>query len=163
KTFPCDGSDAVYFYTRDVPAGEKPLDLQARMFHPGASGLSEDPATGSATAAAAPLLADLASVGDGELNLRIGQGLGMGPPALLAPTEDLHLRCGQVLHAHPVAILDDLRDPLPVAMSVVALVAEDADRSRFLHQRRQLVEFFLCLRRLQVLRIDPVQRIERAA
>ena len=51
KTFPCDGSDAVYFYTRDVPAGEKPCELQARMFHPGASGLSEDPATGSATAA----------------------------------------------------------------------------------------------------------------
>ena len=59
KTFPCDGSDAVYFYTRDVPAGEKPCELQARMFHPGASGLSEDPATGSATAAAAALLADL--------------------------------------------------------------------------------------------------------
>ena len=59
KTFPCDGSDAVYFYTRDVPAAEKPCDLQARMFHPGASGLSEDPATGSATAAAAALLADL--------------------------------------------------------------------------------------------------------
>ena len=59
KTFPCDGSDAVYFYTRDVPADEKPCDLQARMFHPGASGLSEDPATGSATVAAAALLADL--------------------------------------------------------------------------------------------------------
>src|SRR5438105_4474306 len=53
KNLPCDGSDAVYFYTRDVPAGEKPCDLQARMFHPGSSGLSEDPATGSATAAAA--------------------------------------------------------------------------------------------------------------
>src|ERR1700736_165345 len=48
RTFPCDGSDAVYFYTRDVPAGERPLDLQARMFHPGSSGLSEDPATRSA-------------------------------------------------------------------------------------------------------------------
>ena len=39
KTFPCDGSDAVYLYTRDVPAAEKPCELQARMFHPGASGL----------------------------------------------------------------------------------------------------------------------------
>ena len=58
RTFPRDGSDAVYFYTRDVPAAEQPLDLQARMFHPGSSGLSEDPATGSATAAAAALLAD---------------------------------------------------------------------------------------------------------
>ena len=60
--FPRDGSDAVYFYTRDVPPAEQPLDLQARMFHPGASGLSEDPATGSATAAAAALLADLDGV-----------------------------------------------------------------------------------------------------
>ena len=58
-TFPCDDSDAIYFYTRDVPGSEKPCELQARMFHPGASGLSEDPATGSATAAAAALLADL--------------------------------------------------------------------------------------------------------
>ncbi|KRR07234.1 PhzF family phenazine biosynthesis protein [Bradyrhizobium jicamae] len=83
KTFPCDGSDAVYFYTRDVPSGEKPLDLQARMFHPGASGLSEDPATGSATAAAAALLADLDDIRDGELKLRIGQGVDMGRPSLL--------------------------------------------------------------------------------
>lgn len=83
KTFPCDGSDAVYFYTRDVPANEKPCDLQARMFHPGASGLSEDPATGSATAAAAALLADLDDTRDGELSLRIGQGFDMGRPSLL--------------------------------------------------------------------------------
>ncbi len=83
KTFPCDGSDAVYFYTRDVPAGEKPCELQARMFHPGASGLSEDPATGSATAAAAALLADLNDLKDGELRLKIGQGVDMGRPSLL--------------------------------------------------------------------------------
>ena len=75
--------DAVYFYTRDVPADEKPCDLQARMFHPGASGLSEDPATGSATAAAAALLADLDATRDGELKLRIGQGVDMGRPSLL--------------------------------------------------------------------------------
>ncbi|WP_213285750.1 PhzF family phenazine biosynthesis protein [Bradyrhizobium sp. sGM-13] len=83
KTFPCDGSDAVYFYTRDVPADERPCDLQARMFHPGASGLSEDPATGSATAACAALLADLDPTKDGELKLRIGQGVDMGRPSLL--------------------------------------------------------------------------------
>jgi trans-2,3-dihydro-3-hydroxyanthranilate isomerase len=83
KTFPLDGSDAVYFYTRDVPAGEKPCDLQARMFHPGASGLSEDPATGSATAAAAALLADLDPTRDGELKLSIGQGVDMNRPSLL--------------------------------------------------------------------------------
>jgi trans-2,3-dihydro-3-hydroxyanthranilate isomerase len=83
RAFPCDGSDAVYFYTRDVPPGEKPCDLQARMFHPGSSGLSEDPATGSATAAAAALFADLASERDGELRLCIGQGVDMGRPSLL--------------------------------------------------------------------------------
>ena len=59
RTLPIDGNDAIYFYTRDVPASEAPCEVQARMFHPGASGLSEDPATGSATAAAAALFADL--------------------------------------------------------------------------------------------------------
>jgi trans-2,3-dihydro-3-hydroxyanthranilate isomerase len=53
------------------------------MFHPGSSGLSEDPATGSATAAAAALLADLDGSRDGELKLRIGQGVDMGRPSLL--------------------------------------------------------------------------------
>jgi trans-2,3-dihydro-3-hydroxyanthranilate isomerase len=82
RTFPCDGSDAVYLYTRDIPAAEA-CDLQARMFHPGSSGLSEDPATGSATVAAAALLADSASERDGELKLRVGQGVDMGRPSLL--------------------------------------------------------------------------------
>jgi trans-2,3-dihydro-3-hydroxyanthranilate isomerase len=83
KTFPAVGADAVYFYTRDVPAAEQPLDLQARMFHPGAAGLSEDPATGSATGAAAAFLADLDATRDGEVKLRIGQGFDMGRPSLL--------------------------------------------------------------------------------
>jgi trans-2,3-dihydro-3-hydroxyanthranilate isomerase len=83
KTFPAVGADAVYFYTRDVPAAEQPLDLQARMFHPGSAGLSEDPATGSATGAAAAFLADLDATRDGEVKLRIGQGFDMGRPSLL--------------------------------------------------------------------------------
>jgi len=83
SVLPGIGTDAVYFYTRDVPTAEQPLDLQARMFHPGASGLSEDPATGSATVAAAALLADLDGRRDGELKLRIGQGIDMGRPSLL--------------------------------------------------------------------------------
>jgi trans-2,3-dihydro-3-hydroxyanthranilate isomerase len=82
-TFPCDGCDAVYLYTRDIPPAEQPCGLQARMFHPGSSGLSEDPATGSATAAAAALLADLSSERDAELSLRVGQGFDMGRPSLL--------------------------------------------------------------------------------
>jgi trans-2,3-dihydro-3-hydroxyanthranilate isomerase len=80
---PREGCDAIYLYTRDIPPDEMPCDLQARMFHPGASGLSEDPATGSATAAAAALLADLSSEHDGEWKLRIAQGVDMGRPSLL--------------------------------------------------------------------------------
>jgi len=83
RTFPLDGSDAVYFYTSDVPETQKPCDLQARMFHPGSSGLSEDPATGSATIATAALLTELDPAKDGELKLRIGQGFDMGRPSLL--------------------------------------------------------------------------------
>jgi trans-2,3-dihydro-3-hydroxyanthranilate isomerase len=82
RTFPCDGSHAVYLYTRDVPGAEE-CDLQARMFSPGSSGLTEDPATGSATVAAAALLADLSGERDGELKLRVGQGVDMGRPSLL--------------------------------------------------------------------------------
>jgi trans-2,3-dihydro-3-hydroxyanthranilate isomerase len=78
-----DGAVGVYTYTRDVPPAEKPCDLQARMFFPGSSGLIEDPATGSATVAAAALLADLSGERDGELKLRVGQGVDMGRPSLL--------------------------------------------------------------------------------
>lgn len=98
KTFPVDESDAVYFYTRNVPDSEKPCDVQARMFHPGASGLSEDPATGSATAAAAALLAELDSRADGELKLCIGQGVDMGRPSLLLTR--VVKRGGKVVSAH---------------------------------------------------------------
>jgi trans-2,3-dihydro-3-hydroxyanthranilate isomerase len=83
RTLPCDGNDAIYFYTRDVPATEQPCDLQARMLHPGSSGYTEDPATGSATVAAAAMLADLSSEQNGEFKLRIGQGFDMGRPSLL--------------------------------------------------------------------------------
>ena len=81
--FPYDQAFAIYFYTSDVPAAETPCDLQARMFFPGASSLIEDPATGSATVAAAALLADLSSERAGEFSLRIGQGVDMGRPSLL--------------------------------------------------------------------------------
>jgi trans-2,3-dihydro-3-hydroxyanthranilate isomerase len=98
RTFPCDDSDAVYFYTRDVPAAEAPCDLQARMFHPGASGLSEDPATGSATVATAALLADLDGRPDGELSFTIGQGVDMGRPSLLLTR--VRKQAGRVVSAH---------------------------------------------------------------
>jgi trans-2,3-dihydro-3-hydroxyanthranilate isomerase len=68
------------------------------MFHPGSSGLSEDPATGSATVAAAALLADLAGERDGELKLRIGQGVDMNRPSLLLTR--VVKRDGAVVSAH---------------------------------------------------------------
>jgi trans-2,3-dihydro-3-hydroxyanthranilate isomerase len=98
RTFPCDESDAVYFYTRDVADGEKPCDLQARMFLPGSAGLTEDPATGSATVAAAALLADLSDEQDGELKLRIGQGVDMGRPSLLLTR--VRKQAGAIVSAH---------------------------------------------------------------
>ena len=98
RSFPCDDSEAVYLYTSDVPDAEKPTDLQARMFHPGSSGLSEDPATGSATVAAAALLADLAGIRDGELRLRIGQGVDMNRPSLLLTRVRKHN--GAITSAH---------------------------------------------------------------
>src|SRR6266511_5728386 len=48
-----------------------------------------------------------------------------------------HLRRDQILHLHAVAILDDLGDPLPVALGMIALVAENADRTGLVNQRRQ--------------------------
>jgi trans-2,3-dihydro-3-hydroxyanthranilate isomerase len=98
RIFPLDQSDAVYFYTRDVAANEKPCDLQARMFHPGVSGMSEDPATGSATVAAAALLADLDPAQDGELRLTIGQGFDMGRPSILLTR--VMKKAGKIVTAH---------------------------------------------------------------
>jgi trans-2,3-dihydro-3-hydroxyanthranilate isomerase len=98
RTFPIDESMAVYFYTCDVPSDEAPCDLQARMFHPGSSGLKEDAATGSATVAVAALLADLDGTRDGELKLTIGQGVDMGRPSLLLTR--VRKQNGTVVSAH---------------------------------------------------------------
>lgn len=80
NVFPLDDAKSIYAYTRDIgtgePAGE--CDLQARMF---TGRMTEDPATGSATAAASALLAELR--GQAETSLRIRQGVDMGRPSLL--------------------------------------------------------------------------------
>jgi trans-2,3-dihydro-3-hydroxyanthranilate isomerase len=99
RTLPLDGSVSIYLYTRDVLAAEAPCDLQARMFHPGGRGsLSEDPATGSATVAAAALFADIDPMQDGELRLTIGQGFDMGRPSLLLTR--VVKQAGRILSAH---------------------------------------------------------------
>jgi len=98
RTLPRDGAFSVWFYTRDVPAAETPCDLQARMFMPGAGGLVEDPATGSATVAAAALFADLDAARDGELKLTVGQGFDMGRPSLLLTR--VSKKDGKIVSAH---------------------------------------------------------------
>ncbi|MGY3468452.1 trans-2,3-dihydro-3-hydroxyanthranilate isomerase [Bradyrhizobium sp. LM6.11] len=98
KIFPCDGAFSAWFYTRDVPAAEAPCERQARMFMRGASGLVEDPATGSATVAAAALFADLDSTRDGELKLTVGQGFDMGRPSILLTR--VRKQDGKIVSAH---------------------------------------------------------------
>jgi trans-2,3-dihydro-3-hydroxyanthranilate isomerase len=61
---------------------ERGVDIQARMFAP-LHGIPEDPATGSANAALAGLLASLRPETDLTLQLRIAQGVDMGRPSLL--------------------------------------------------------------------------------
>jgi trans-2,3-dihydro-3-hydroxyanthranilate isomerase len=68
------------------------------MFMHGASGLVEDPATGSATVAAAALFADLDPARDGELRLTVGQGFDMGRPSILSTRVRKH--DGKIVSAH---------------------------------------------------------------
>lgn len=78
---PLDGAASIYAYTRDVVADE--CDLQARMF---TARMTEDPATGSATAATAALLAS--QQGAQRRSLRVRQGVDMGRPSLLLTNVD---------------------------------------------------------------------------
>jgi trans-2,3-dihydro-3-hydroxyanthranilate isomerase len=89
---PLDGADAIFAYWREpgeflAPPGESSAPsgefvLQARMFSP-LDGIVEDPATGSACAAAIALLATLESAKRAEIAWRIHQGVDMGRPSLL--------------------------------------------------------------------------------
>jgi len=74
---PLDGAVSIYAYTRDV-GPEAQCDLLARMFTPR---MTEDPATGSATAATTALLAMLH--GKTTLSLRVSQGVDMGRASTL--------------------------------------------------------------------------------
>lgn len=78
RVLPSVGTDAVFAYTREKGAGE----LHARMFAP-LDATNEDPATGSATAAAIGYLTTLRSEQDVEISWRIEQGTDMGRPSLL--------------------------------------------------------------------------------
>ncbi|AGB82571.1 phenazine biosynthesis protein PhzF family [Serratia sp. FGI94] len=79
---PLDGAVSIYAYTPDVNHEEQ-CDLQARMFTPR---MTEDPATGSATAAVTALLAQ--TLGKTRLSLRVRQGVDMGRASLLCASYD---------------------------------------------------------------------------
>ena len=83
RALPCDGAMRSTSTHATCRRPSSRSTCRRGCSFPGRAALSEDPATGSATAAAAALLADLDGERDGELKLRIGQGVDMGRPSLL--------------------------------------------------------------------------------
>lgn len=75
------GAVGVVAYTRLPP--EDPHAFRVRMFAPGA-GVVEDPATGSAAAAMAGVMARFEGLSDGAHHLPIAQGVEMGRPSVIA-------------------------------------------------------------------------------
>lgn len=80
KVFGIGGSAKAYVFCKET--AEAGHDFHVRMFAPGV-GIPEDPATGSAAAGFAGLLAAAGRYGDGEHHLRIEQGYEMGRPSLI--------------------------------------------------------------------------------
>jgi trans-2,3-dihydro-3-hydroxyanthranilate isomerase len=76
-------SRMIWAYTRDLSPADGAVDLTARMFAP-FDGVPEDPATGSATAAACAMLAGLL----GQADFAVAQGIDMGRPSRLSVTVD---------------------------------------------------------------------------
>lgn len=75
----------IWAYTRDTSPADDGADLTARMFAP-FDGVPEDPATGSATAAACAMFATLT----GQTAFTIAQGVDMGRPSRLTVQVDAH-------------------------------------------------------------------------
>lgn len=93
RVLPPIGTDAVFAYSR----GSNAEHLHARMFAP-LDATTEDPATGSASAALIALRALLQPQSDADVAWRIDQGVDMGRPSLiLGRTEK---RSGVVTAAH---------------------------------------------------------------
>ena len=78
RVLPPVGTDAVFAYAPGAAADE----LHARMFSP-LDSITEDPATGSAAAAALAFLAAQRPARDAETTWRITQGVDMGRPSLI--------------------------------------------------------------------------------
>jgi trans-2,3-dihydro-3-hydroxyanthranilate isomerase len=84
----------VFVYCRETV--ERGNDFHARMFAPG-FGIAEDPATGSAAAAFAGVVARYGGLSDGDHTVAIEQGYEMGRPSLITLT--ITLRAGKVAAA----------------------------------------------------------------
>lgn len=82
---------AIFAYTPDTV--DPKAAFHARMFAPGL-GIAEDPATGSAAAAFAGVLARFERLTDGRHNFAIEQGFAMGRPSRIEL--GLHARAGAV-------------------------------------------------------------------
>ena len=80
QTFAIGGRAFAYLFCGEV--GEPGHDFHARMFAPGL-GVPEDPATGSAAAAFAGLLATQGRYADGDHRVTLEQGYEMGRPSLM--------------------------------------------------------------------------------
>ncbi len=80
QTFAISGRAVAYLYCGEV--SEAGHDFHARMFAPGL-GVPEDPATGSAAAAFAGLLATQGGYPGGDHTVTIEQGYEMGRPSLM--------------------------------------------------------------------------------
>jgi trans-2,3-dihydro-3-hydroxyanthranilate isomerase len=85
------GTHGAYIYTR-LPQ-DTGRAFRARMFDPGA-GIAEDPATGSAAAALAGVVARFEGLADGRHVLPIEQGVEMGRPSLV--TLELEIAAGRL-------------------------------------------------------------------
>ena len=84
ETFSQAPAAQVFLYT----PGEDDVSFQARMFAPGL-GVSEDPATGSAAAAFAGVLAKFEALPDGLHRVVLAQGREMGRPSRIGLELDL--------------------------------------------------------------------------
>jgi trans-2,3-dihydro-3-hydroxyanthranilate isomerase len=92
--FPDDGPNGAYLFCGDVV--DRSASFHTRMFAP-KMGLIEDPATGSAAATFAGVLAASGRYGDGEHAVILEQGVEMGRPSLIRLT--LTMRGGRLAAA----------------------------------------------------------------
>jgi len=76
------GLDGVFVYVRGEDGARDGVDIRARVFEP-MHGVMEDPATGSANAGLANLLASLNTEQDATLEWNVAQGIEMGRPSRL--------------------------------------------------------------------------------